>query len=149
MAALALPKPGSKYSPCLEACTHTDCAATREMAAHLHRLRRADRLRAALLPRGARRPHPLRLLVAAEDGAGMSTVDEPWSPKLGDPRRFRRQYAYGSGRCRVLCPPGAAWQAPAPRALTGAVAALRLVLGGPVVTSRSPGAPLEEAPCWR
>jgi hypothetical protein len=27
------PQPGSKDGPCLEACAHTDCAATRELAA--------------------------------------------------------------------------------------------------------------------
>lgn len=30
---LTLPKPGTKYGPCQEPCSHTDCEATREMAA--------------------------------------------------------------------------------------------------------------------
>jgi hypothetical protein len=33
MAAIVLPEPGSRYGPRLGACAHTDCAATREMAA--------------------------------------------------------------------------------------------------------------------
>ena len=33
MAAGALPKPGTKYGPCKGQCEHTDCAATRRMAA--------------------------------------------------------------------------------------------------------------------
>jgi hypothetical protein len=32
MAAGSLPKPGSKYGPCLEPCQHKDCQLTREMA---------------------------------------------------------------------------------------------------------------------
>jgi hypothetical protein len=32
MAASALPRPGSKYGPCVEQCIHRDCAETRAMA---------------------------------------------------------------------------------------------------------------------
>lgn len=32
MAAGRLPKPGTQYGPCLVACQHLDCKATREMA---------------------------------------------------------------------------------------------------------------------
>jgi hypothetical protein len=32
MAAGTLPHPGTKYGPCVEACTHVDCANTRAMA---------------------------------------------------------------------------------------------------------------------
>jgi hypothetical protein len=36
MAAITLPKPGTKYGPCRGSkCGHTDCAATRRMAAAL------------------------------------------------------------------------------------------------------------------
>lgn len=33
MAASALPAPGTEYGPCEPSCEHTDCAATRQMAA--------------------------------------------------------------------------------------------------------------------
>jgi hypothetical protein len=33
MAAVALPAPGTEHGPCAEPCRHTDCAATRTMAA--------------------------------------------------------------------------------------------------------------------
>ena len=33
MAAVALPKPGSKHGPCAEECRHIDCALTRAQAA--------------------------------------------------------------------------------------------------------------------
>lgn len=32
MAAGSLPKPGDKYGPCVEQCTHTECMSTRELA---------------------------------------------------------------------------------------------------------------------
>lgn len=35
MASSALPEPGTEYGPCLEACEHRDCAATRRDAAEL------------------------------------------------------------------------------------------------------------------
>lgn len=33
MAAISLPAPGTTYGPCVEACAHRDCAATRREAA--------------------------------------------------------------------------------------------------------------------
>jgi hypothetical protein len=33
MAAGQLPRPGTEYGPCADPCAHTDCAATRAMAA--------------------------------------------------------------------------------------------------------------------
>lgn len=33
MAAISLPKPGTKYGPCAEPCQHIDCAQTRAMVA--------------------------------------------------------------------------------------------------------------------
>ena len=35
MAAGTLPKPGSKYGPCLPTCEHIDCAETRRMIAQV------------------------------------------------------------------------------------------------------------------
>lgn len=33
MAAITIPAPGTKYGPCEEPCSHTDCAESRRMAA--------------------------------------------------------------------------------------------------------------------
>lgn len=38
MAAIQLPRPGTKYGPCKAACEHSDCAATRNMVARVCRL---------------------------------------------------------------------------------------------------------------
>jgi len=38
MAYMILPKPGSKYGPCEENCSHRDCKATREDAAKICRI---------------------------------------------------------------------------------------------------------------
>ena len=57
MAAIALPRPGSKDGPCLEAYAHTDCTATRELAA---RTRAAPSAYLKTLPHGATSLFPSR-----------------------------------------------------------------------------------------
>jgi len=55
MAASTMPKTGSKYGPCASECQHTDCAATRTMAAQACGRAQRPALRVARLDWGPAR----------------------------------------------------------------------------------------------